>query len=513
MILFFRLNRVEGCCHGNYYLNIFIFIFRSLSETEVDVPEITNRDILELLFTFRNEDKSSAVPSLHSYLVSFNFISEARNIKCFWRKLNDIEKHFSKLKKNHNARCEREGSHQTEKLNAFMAKPFYQTIAPKKLDSVEEISFAVVGIKSVSCDLESTATAVDCDYNSKATDETRNTLVESAILSTPIDCCPTTPSENKEYVTVKTVSNAGVQVSSPQIRTEGQIRRIERKAKRQLIFSNNVIEELKEKVEMKDELRRQSDQKKRNALHKLKDKRDKMAELNNRCKQMSADLKKATALETEKKKSERALHKTKSVITELIDENNDLEKSVKQLSNTLSTQKHKTRTLQKKVSKLKTKKEKAEESIKQLCTKIESGQDVERCIGQICDEVCAFGGKKTLIKSLATAMRTALPVKDNSGYSDHVTLLMIELQNLGVPQASVGKVANACTKHLCGRELTHVVSRRTAGRMVRRGGILSDIQVAVELTENASHGFRIGQDTTTRRGNRTRVYCVGYSQE
>ena len=34
--------------------------------------------------------------------------------------------------------------------------------------------------------------------------------------------------------------------------------------------------------------------------------------------------------------------------------------------------------------------------------------------------------------------------------------------------------------------------------MVRRGGILSDIQVAVNLTENASHGFRIGQDTTRR---------------
>ena len=36
--------------------------------------------------------------------------------------------------------------------------------------------------------------------------------------------------------------------------------------------------------------------------------------------------------------------------------------------------------------------------------------------------------------------------------------------------------------------------------MVRRGGILSDIHVAVEQTETASHGFRIGQDTTTRRG-------------
>ena len=36
--------------------------------------------------------------------------------------------------------------------------------------------------------------------------------------------------------------------------------------------------------------------------------------------------------------------------------------------------------------------------------------------------------------------------------------------------------------------------------MVRRGGTLSDIQVAMALQESSDRGLRVGQDTTTSRG-------------
>ena len=57
---------------------------------------------------------------------------------------------------------------------------------------------------------------------------------------------------------------------------------------------------------------------------------------------------------------------------------------------------------------------------------------------------------------------------------------------MGVSQEAVGKVMQACTTHLTGRTVESVVSRRTAGRMIRRGGILSDAQVAMALESSAS---------------------------
>lgn len=70
----------------------------------------------------------------------------------------------------------------------------------------------------------------------------------------------------------------------------------------------------------------------------------------------------------------------------------------------------------------------------------------------------------------------------------------MELQNLGVSQSAVGKGVNACTFHLCGREVDSIISCRTAGRMVRRG----DIQVAMKVHDHASKGLHVGQDTTRR---------------
>ncbi|CAH1776833.1 unnamed protein product [Owenia fusiformis] len=42
--------------------------------------------------------------------------------------------------------------------------------------------------------------------------------------------------------------------------------------------------------------------------------------------------------------------------------------------------------------------------------------------------------------------------------------------------------------------------RTTSGRMVRRGGLLSDAQVGLEMEARAQNGIRVAQDTTTRKG-------------
>ena len=56
--------------------------------------------------------------------------------------------------------------------------------------------------------------------------------------------------------------------------------------------------------------------------------------------------------------------------------------------------------------------------------------------------------------------------------------------------------------------------------MIRRGGILSDAQVAMELESKASRGVRVGQDTTACRGTehvstvwgvRKMALCATYS--
>ena len=114
-----------------------------------------------------------------------------------------------------------------------------------------------------------------------------------------------------------------------------------------------------------------------------------------------------------------------------------------------------------------------------------------------------------------------MATKSTSGiYNDNLALLTMELVNMGLSQEAVGKVMKACTTRLAGRTLDSVVSCTTAGRIIRRGGILSDAQVAMELESNASRGVRVGLDTTTRRGTehvstvwggRKMALCATYS--
>lgn len=400
---------------------------------------------MELFFTFRNEDKASLMTRLHTYLTENNFIPRDTDRKCFWKKITDVEKNFVQLKKSHNARCFREGSHQVDKLISFLDRPFYKSSVKKGINksaNQQSLPFPPV--------------TPDCDRNSTA---------DNLLMYTGCDSCdPISENRNELYTcTPAKLTDAGTQVCSPQIRTEGQSRRTERKARRQLAFQSTIVEKLEQKVEKKDEQLMLSEQKRKQAMRALKEKKDKMVELNNRCKQLAMDVKKTNMLEKEKARSDQALEKFQSVITELTDENIELENSIDTLSDTLTNQKKKTRRLQQKVSKLKTNKQRVEMSVKQLCLKIETGQGVEQCVGEICDEVCTLGGDKKLIESLALAMKSTVTVKHKNAYSDNVSLLMMELQNLGVTQSAVGQVANICLKHLCGRELDHIVSRRTAG--------------------------------------------------
>lgn len=71
-----------------------------------------------------------------------------------------------------------------------------------------------------------------------------------------------------------------------------------------------------------------SKQKRKQVMHILKEKKDKMAELNNWWKQHKIDLKKTNVLQKEKARSDQTLEKFQSVITELSDENNELESSI-----------------------------------------------------------------------------------------------------------------------------------------------------------------------------------------
>lgn len=113
-----------------------------------------------------------------------------------------------------------------------------------------------------------------------------------------------------------------------------------------------------------------------------------------------------------------------------------------------------------------------------------NSQELDDLIGQLRQE-----GKDTkTLQKVAAALKTPIQTKEKNFFKDDITLLAIDLQNQGVPQGAVRSVVSSCCKVLGGRTLDSLPSRRTAGRMVRRGGILSDFQVATCLNEAAERG-------------------------
>lgn len=208
---------------------------RALHHDDPDrLPPVTNGDVLELLNTFRASEKASIVPVLHEHLMISKYIPNGINVKCLWGKINDTERQFAKLKKNHNARCSREGSHQTLQLNNFLGKAFYPSANPQTNDKCTILVDNILPV-SLQADFQTT----------KQTSEFAPSTPGRESLSSTV--------ENNKETTRPIMSNAGVQVASPQIRTEGQVRRIERKVKRQLLFSNKKVDSLQHKVEMREE--------------------------------------------------------------------------------------------------------------------------------------------------------------------------------------------------------------------------------------------------------------------
>ena len=110
----------------NSYICSVLYLFRSSETDTPHLPAVTNRDVLELVFTLRKDsEKLPVIPRLHDYMIGNSFIPSQTSQKCLWKKVNDTENQFAQLKKNHNARCMREGSHQVEKLNNYLDNAFY----------------------------------------------------------------------------------------------------------------------------------------------------------------------------------------------------------------------------------------------------------------------------------------------------------------------------------------------------------------------------------------------------
>ena len=107
--------------------------------------------------------------------------------------------------------------------------------------------------------------------------------------------------------------------------------------------------------------------------------------------------------------------------------------------------------------------------------------------------------KRQQLKQLVEALSSPISTKEKGSYKDNVALLTMLSQTFGVPANSVGKVQEACCQLLLNRDLQNTVSRSTAARMMRRGGILAEAQIGIAFAEHGHRGVRIGQDTTTRQ--------------
>ena len=134
---------------------------------------------------------------------------------------------------------------------------------------------------------------------------------------------------------------------------------------------------------------------------------------------------------------------------------------------------------------------------------IQSGDMTGEKITEICKCISKDindNAKKAQLKQLVEALSSPISMKEKGSYKDNVALLTMLLQTLGVPANSVGKVQEACCQLLLNRDVKSTVSRSTAARMMRRGGILAEAQIGIAFAEHGHRGVRIGQDTTTRQG-------------
>ena len=175
---------------------------------------ITNRDILEYTYSYNKSNCSASSVVVHDCLVKHKILASGSNFKSFQTKFSNVEKRYLKLKKSHNARCQREGSHQNKEMENHLNKIFLR-------------------------------------YKEVLT--VRNHRISFNHSDT---CCH---GANHGHLLVKTKSTqtpsllSDVQVSSPQVTTEGQLGRKKRSSKRKLFVQEKELLKSTKKLKVKKE--------------------------------------------------------------------------------------------------------------------------------------------------------------------------------------------------------------------------------------------------------------------
>jgi hypothetical protein len=287
--------------------------------------------------------------------------------------------------------------------------------------------------------------------------------------------------------------DAGSQVNSPQIKTAPMVRRSLSSTRRELFQVNS---SLKRNQDEHHKLLEKS----QNLKVKIREKDTKIAELNNKCKQVIADSKQVKVLQKELEQSQNQIRDLTGTIEEMLDDQNMM---VESMNNSVDNKKR-IHALQEAKRRACKKLSDVRLHIKNICSSIVTGSGDISCFEDLCTSLLELTSldtqSVTVLKELRSSLSAPLPMKDGGVYKEHIALLSMQLQLLGVPQNTVGDVMNECSERLHNRSLSHRPSARTAGRMIRQGGILSEAQLALTLTDTSSAGHRVGQDTTTRGG-------------
>ena len=259
-----------------------------------------HRAILEYTYSYNRSNRSVSTVPVHDFLLKNNILPIDNNPKSFQNKFSDVEKRYLKLKKSHNARCQREGSHQNGELENHCNKIFLHYKEVLTLPN-------------------------DANYSTKTV----------SLLSDELK----TPNKPKK-VRPSNMTDATVQVSSPQVKTEGQLRRKERSSKKKLFVQDKEL--LMSNKKLKVEKDRTTNYKiKHKVVHKsLKEQRTKLIVLNNKCKQLSEKVKKQS-FEIKELTNLNGQNSTSESFNELLDKNITLEKSLSTLKLDLDLKKSK----------------------------------------------------------------------------------------------------------------------------------------------------------------------------
>ncbi|XP_064624207.1 uncharacterized protein LOC135485742 [Lineus longissimus] len=443
---------------------------------------LSNRDSLSLYFTAKGlegfEESATAylywtpVKLLFRTLHHLNLIPRTKSELQLHAKLKKIETKFLTLQKNYNARCCRGGEKQKKLLEEFLSRPFQmQSVASPAVPSAAPPGTVTVSSPALS------------------PPRTISTVI-SPLIKTPRAASP--------YSGGLRSVETGVQVNSPQIKTTPAIRRSLTATKRELFKVQSSV------GRKADELSRQAE-KHEHLKFKIRQKENKIIELNNKCKQVvnSADGKRVKALEKEVGQLKNQIKELKATVEGLLDNENQMAESLVSATNRYVDSEKRVRAVRAGKRRATQKLSDIRRHILAICSNLKTGSG-DVMVMDLCASLQQMPdidkNTSATLKEIVSGLTAPLPTKEKGAFKEHIAVLAMQLQLLGVPQNTVGEVMNECSKRLYNRCLSDSVSARTAGRMIRQGGILSDAQLALALSDTSSRGLRVGQDTTTRGG-------------